>query len=93
MNRLNQQPQPVQPMHGATPAAHDGRLPFTPKPGNLIRLPQVEIKTGLKKSTIYAGVKDKTFPSPVRLSARAVAWREENIDSWINARVTTGGQQ
>ena len=82
MNRLNQQPQPVQAMHGATP-----------KPGNLIRLPHVETKTGLKKSTIYAGVKEKTFPSPVRLSARAVAWREDDIDQWINARVTTGGQQ
>jgi len=61
-------------------------------PGNLIRLPKVETKTGLKKSTIYAGVKAKTFPSPVRLSVRAVAWREDDIDRWINARITTGVQ-
>lgn len=86
-------PRTVQPTHGATPAHHDGRVPFTPKPGNLIRLPHVETKTGLKKSTIYAGVKENTFPSPVRLSARAVAWREDDIDRWINARVTTSGQQ
>ena len=29
----------------------------------------------------------------VRLSARAVAWREEDIDRWINARVQTGAQR
>lgn len=90
MNRLNQQPQPVQFMHGATHAPHDGRVPFTPKPGNLIRLPSVEMKTGLRKSSIYAGVRVGTFPSPVRLSARAVAWREDDVDRWINARVTAG---
>jgi len=82
----------VQVMHNATPATQDSRVTGTAKPGNLIRLPQVEIKTGLKKSTIYAGVKAKTMPAPVRLSARAVAWREEEIDRWINARVTTGAQ-
>ncbi len=53
-----------------------------PKPGKLLRLPAVEELTGLKKSTIYAAVHAKTFPAPVRLSARAVAWREEQISSW-----------
>lgn len=86
----NGNPQPVHFMHGAGLAPHDGRVTVTPKPGNLIRLPRVETKTGLKKSTIYAGVKEKTFPSPVRLSARAVAWREDDVDRWINARVTAG---
>ena len=80
--RLNEPSQPVQSTHGTTPA----------KPGKLLRLPAVEERTGLKKSTIYAGVKAKTFPAPVRLSARAVAFREEDIDRWISGRVTTGGQ-
>lgn len=60
------------------------------KPGKLLRLPAVEERTGLKKSTVYAGVSAKTFPAPVRLSARAVAWREEEIDRWISERTSKG---
>ena len=71
----------VQTPHGTHPA----------KPGNLQRLPTVEDRTGFKKSSIYAGVKAGTFPAPVRLSARAVAWREADIDRWINERTTAVG--
>ena len=89
----NEPSKPVQTPHGASPAPHDGGVTVTPaKPGKLLRLPAVEERTGLKKSTIYAGVKTRTFPAPVRLSARAVAFREEEIDRWISERVTTGGQ-
>jgi prophage regulatory protein len=76
MSLSNQPPQ-----HGTQPA----------KPGNLQRLPTVEDRTGFKKSSIYAGVKAGTFPAPVRLSARAVAWREADIDRWINERTTIAG--
>lgn len=60
------------------------------KPGRLLRLGQVEGCVSLKKSSIYAGVKSGTFPAPVRLSVRAVAWREEDIDRWISERVRVG---
>lgn len=62
------------------------------KTGNLQRLPTVEERTGLKKSTIYAGVKAGTFPAPVRLSARAVAFRSEDIDQWITERSNVGAK-
>ena len=87
----NERPKPVQAPHGATPQPHDDRVTVTPaKPGKLLRLPAVEDRTGLKKSTVYAGVAARTFPAPVRLSARAVAWREEDIDRWIAERTTAG---
>ncbi len=87
---LNKLSQPVQVPHGVTPQPYGGNVTITPvKPGKLLRLPAVEERTGLKKSTIYAGVKTKTFPAPVRLSARAVAFREEDIDRWISGRVNT----
>ena len=77
----------------ATGVNKDGGAPASPtKPGKLIRLPFVEERTGLRKSSVYFGVKAGTFPAPVRLSARAVAWRESDIDRWISERVTTGGQ-
>lgn len=88
----NERREPEQPTHGATPQPQDGRLTGTPtRPGKLIRLPDVEARTGLKKSSVYAGMKARTFPAHVRLSARAVAWRESDIDRWISERVTTGG--
>jgi prophage regulatory protein len=86
--------QPAQSAHGATPEAYDGPVTVTPsRPEKLIRLPRVEDRTGLKKSSIYAGVKARTFPAPVRLGgARAVAWKESEIDRWIAERPTARGQ-
>jgi len=73
--------------------ANDGRVAVpSPRPGKLIRLPLVEDRTGLGKSSIYAGVKARTFPAPVRLSARAVAWRETDVDQWIAGRTTAREQ-
>lgn len=82
---------PVLPTHGATPQPHDGRVTATPtKPSRLLRLPAVMERCALGRSSIYAGVKAGTFVAPVRLSARAVGWREDEIDRWVSERVKTG---
>lgn len=54
------------------------------KPEKLLRLPEVESLTGLRKSSLYAGMRatPPTFPQCVRLSARAVAWKESDIRAW-----------
>lgn len=84
---------PVQALHGATPEPHDGRVTVTPaKPGRLLRLPAVMERCALGRSSIYAGVRNGTFVTPVRLSARAVGWREDEIDRWVSERVKTGAQ-
>ena len=62
------------------------------KPEKMLRLPAVEELTGLRKSSLYAGARNGTFPQPVRLSARAVAWRESDIAIWQAQRQKTGGQ-
>lgn len=49
----------------------------------LIKLRQVMAKTTLSKSTIYRLIKSSDFPQPKKLSVRAVAWLEEEIDEWI----------
>ena len=53
----------------------------------LLRLPDVEARTGLKKSAIYAGMKAGTFPSCVKLGPRAAAWPLSEIESWIAQRI------
>ena len=85
--------QSVQSLHGVIPQPYEGRATITPaKPGRLLRLPAVMERCALGRSSIYAGVKAGTFVAPVRLSARAVGWREEDIDRWVSERVTTGGK-
>jgi prophage regulatory protein len=68
-------------------------LAAPPKPEKYLRLSDVESLTGLKKSSIYAGMKAGTFPPSIRLSARAVAWPESRIATWQAQREQAGGAQ
>lgn len=55
--------------------------------GRLLRLPSVEAQTGLSKSEIYRRIKAGTFPQPLKLGARAVAWPASAVDAWAQALV------
>lgn len=55
-------------------------------PSRLLRRPEVQALTGLARSTIYDGMAAGTFPAPVRLSSRSVAWRLEDVRAWIESR-------
>ncbi|RQO65785.1 AlpA family transcriptional regulator [Aquitalea sp. FJL05] len=52
----------------------------------ILRLNAVMEMTGLPRSTIYLYMKQKVFPSQVKLGARSVGWLEEEICSWIEER-------
>jgi prophage regulatory protein len=54
----------------------------------LIRLPVVLARVGYRRSMIYVLIRAGKFPRPVKLGARASAWVEEEIDEWINSRVS-----
>lgn len=54
---------------------------------SFIRLDQVKARTGLSRSTIYAYIQEKRFPTPVAISERCVAWVEGEIDGWIAERI------
>ena len=53
----------------------------------LLRLPEVERLIGLKKSTLYALIERGDFPQQIKISARASAWSEDAIQSWIAERI------
>jgi len=55
--------------------------------GQLLRLVSVITKVGLSKSEIYRRVKLGTFPAPIKLGARAVAWSQKSIDDWVTALI------
>lgn len=50
----------------------------------LLKLQAVQQRTSLSKSTIYAKIKDGTFPGPVRLGARCSRWKTSELNSWLS---------
>ncbi len=42
--------------------------------------------TGLRRSSFYRAVKAGTFPAPVSISPRSVAWDSEAVDKWLASR-------
>lgn len=59
----------------------------------LLRLPEVEAATGLKKSTVYLLMSRSEFPRCVQLTARCVAWPESQVFQWVQDRIAAAPQQ
>lgn len=53
----------------------------------ILRRKAVEDRTGLPRSSIYAGMADGSFPKQISLTAKSVGWLEPEVDAWIAARV------
>mgnify|MGYP002628105127 CR=1 FL=1 len=53
----------------------------------LIRLPEVQRRVGLGRSTIYRWMAEGKFPKPVQLGGYAVAWAEDEVEAWITIRL------
>jgi len=51
----------------------------------MLRLPQAKEKTGLATSTFWKRVKEGTLPGSVSLGPHSVAWRESELQAWIEA--------
>lgn len=58
-----------------------------PSVNRFLRLPEVMTFTGLKRSAIYDAIDHGTFPKPVKLSARAVGWTENDLATWAAQRL------
>ena len=54
----------------------------------ILRLKEVENRTGLKRSTIYNRISLGTFPKQICLGGeRAIGWLESEINDWIQQRI------
>ena len=49
----------------------------------ILRRWQVEVNTGLSRSTIYRRMRVGTFPLPVQLGVRMVGWRAADIERFL----------
>lgn len=58
-----------------------------------LRLPEVEKRTGLKRSSIYDRIRRGAFPAPVQLAPAAgkrpapVGWIEAEIELWARQQI------
>jgi len=53
----------------------------------ILRLPAVQARTGLSRSTIYLRISEGSFPKPIALGGRAVGWIEAEINDWLNRQI------
>ena len=53
----------------------------------ILRLPDVQRRTGLSRSLIYLRMSEGAFPQKINLGLRAVGWVESEIDEWIEAAI------
>ena len=58
----------------------------TPTDDRIMRLRDVEIVTGLSRSTIYALAQRGEFPPPRRLTSRASGWLASEVTRWLADR-------
>lgn len=53
----------------------------------LLRMPEVETITGIRKTTIYHLMKRGEFPRCVQITPRCVAWAESLVRAWVQERI------
>lgn len=53
----------------------------------ILRLPEVKIKTGLSRSTIYLRMTKGTFPQTISLGERAIGWLDSDVEQWLDERI------
>jgi prophage regulatory protein len=57
----------------------------------ILRLPDVKLRVGLSRSSIYQAIQCKNFPAPIPLGPRARGWVESEVEEWLNDRIAKRG--
>ena len=58
----------------------------------VLRMPAVEQKIGMSRSTFYDWLNpkspryDETFPKPFKIGQSSIGWFEHDVDSWLIGR-------
>jgi predicted DNA-binding transcriptional regulator AlpA len=53
----------------------------------LLRINEVLNISGLSRATLYREIALHDFPAPLRISARSVAWLQDEVLQWIESRI------
>ena len=57
----------------------------------LLRLSEVQARSGLSRSTLYRKMREGSFPEPLKVGGRAVRWPEHEINDWLETRPRARG--
>ena len=63
--------------------------PLVPR-DRLLRLSDVSDIVGIRKSSIYALMKEGKFPKCIYITSKTVAWPESAVLAWVNDRINKG---
>lgn len=58
-----------------------------PNERRILRLDEVEAKSGFKRAHLYNLMRAGKFPKALRLGVRAVGWDSIEVDQWIAERL------
>lgn len=61
-------------------------------PPRIERLPAVLARTSISRSSLYALLDRGAFPTPVKLSERAIGFLSHEVDAWILERASARSQ-
>jgi len=75
-------------VNAVTPVVHESKHPARLRGHHdrILLRPEVEVRTGLSRSTIYEMMAEGTFPRPLKLGKRAVGWTSTSIERWLDDR-------
>lgn len=62
-------------------------MSISDKPRRFLRLPEVERKVGLKKTSIFDLIGKREFPAAIKLTDSTNAWIEHEIEAWMDERI------
>ncbi|MGC1271573.1 MAG: AlpA family phage regulatory protein [Croceibacterium sp.] len=67
-------------------------MPYEPN-DPLLKIAEVKKLTRRSTSRIYADMNAGLFPRPIRIGARAVAWRQSELVAWVGRRIEERDQR
>jgi len=70
------------------PESHSAQThPLPTVEHRILRLGEVEAKTGFKRAHLYGLMQKGEFPRTVRLGVRAVGWNSVEVEQWVLERL------
>jgi prophage regulatory protein len=90
MNRSNLNPRDVPEtlsVDGQARSGHSKETSSYPDEVIFLRLPKVKAVTGLSKTSLYELIRANSFPAPIHLGTRTVAWVASEVNQWAAERI------
>ena len=65
----------------------------TSKEVQFYRLSQLKKQLSVSRSSIWAWVKQGSFPKPIKLGKNCTAWNSDDIDAWVEKRTLLSAKE